>query len=245
MTVGFPHPTHSDNPPQAVPGQFREVTVPKWLRQSGRSLSAIIYIHIMSPRALPTFEITANSLLSQGICEFGITTFAQLVLRVSTIPYGRTTSNSPLAILVENRGTCSPKHRLLAEVAQEFQHFEVSLVVGIYDMSEDNTPGVGVVLGAARLDSIPEAHCCLKVDGSRFDFTGLPVGLKSPFESLVSETVVSPVRLVEDKKRLHMEILQAWADRHDLSIDDAWIVREACIAALAARQSRPANCSHS
>jgi hypothetical protein len=211
------------------------VTVATQLRQSRHSLSAIIYVPVMSPRALPTFEITANSLLSQGICEFGITTFAQLVLRVSTIPYGRTTSNSPLAILVENRGTCSSKHRLLAEVAQEFQHFEVSLVVGIYDMSENNTPGVGVVLDTARLDSIPEAHCYLKVDGSRFDFTGLPVGLKSPFESLVSETVVSPVQLVEAKKRLHIEILQAWADGHDLSIDDAWIIREACIAALAAR----------
>jgi hypothetical protein len=189
----------------------------------------------MTPGALPTFEITASSPLSRGIHGFGITTFAQLVLHVSTIPYGRTTSNSPLATLVENRGTCSSKHRLLAEVAQEFQHFEVTLVVGIYEMSEDNAPGVGVVLDAARLDSIPEAHCYLKVDDSRFDFTGLPVGLKSPFQSLVSETVVSPVQLIEDKKRLHIEILRTWANGHDLSIDDAWIIREACIAALAAR----------
>jgi hypothetical protein len=189
----------------------------------------------MPPAALPTFEITASSPLSQGIRGFGITTFAQLVHHVSTIPYGRTTSKSPLATLVENRGTCSSKHRLLAEVAQEFQHFEVTLVVGIYEMSEDNTPGVGVVLDAARLDSIPEAHCYLKVDDSRFDFTGLPVGLKSLFQSLVSETVVSPVQLIEDKKRLHIEILRTWANRHDLSIDDAWIIREACIDALAAR----------
>src|SRR5271155_4617837 len=110
----------------------------------------------MPPGALPPFEITASSPLSQGIHGFGITNFAQLVLHVSTIPYGRTTSNSPLATLIENRGTCSSKHRLLAEVAQEFRHFEVTLVVGIYEMSEDNTPGVGVVLDAARLDSIPE-----------------------------------------------------------------------------------------
>lgn len=189
----------------------------------------------MPPGALPTFEIAASSPLSQGIHGFGITTFAQLALHVSTIPYGRTTSNSPLATLLENRGTCSSKHRLLAEVADEFQHFQVTLVVGIYEMSEDNTPGVGVVLNAARLDSIPEAHCYLKVDESRFDFTGLPVGIKSPFQSLVSETVVSPVQLIEDKKRLHLGILQTWADGHDLSIDDAWAIREACIAELAAR----------
>jgi hypothetical protein len=107
-------------------------------------------------------------------------------------------------------------------------------MVGIYDMSEDNTPGVGVVLGAARLNSIPEAHCYLKVDDSRFDFTGLPAGRESPFQSLVSETVVAPVQLIEDKKRLHMAIPQNWATGHNLSIDDGWKIREACIAALAA-----------
>jgi hypothetical protein len=42
--------------------------------------------------------------------------------------------------LIENRGTCSSKQRLLAEGAQEFQHFEVTLMVRIYDMSADNTP---------------------------------------------------------------------------------------------------------
>src|SRR6266446_1782845 len=76
-------------------------------------------IRSMSPGALPTFEITATSQLLRGIHGFGITTFVQLALHVSTIPYGRTTSNSPLAVLVENRGTCSSKHRLLAEVAHE------------------------------------------------------------------------------------------------------------------------------
>lgn len=191
----------------------------------------------MPPGILPTFEITASSPLARGIRGFGITTFAQLVQHVSTIPYGRTTSHLPLATLVENRGTCSSKHRLLAEVAREFQQFQVALVVGIYEMSEDNTPGVGVVLDAAGLASIPEAHCYLKVDDSRFDFTGLPAGLKSPFQSLVSETVVSPVQLIEDKKRLHLGILQTWADGHDLSLDDAWAIREACIAELSARSS--------
>jgi hypothetical protein len=192
----------------------------------------------MPASTLPTFEIIARSPLSEGICAFGITTFAQLALHISTIPYGRPTSISPLAILVENRGTCSSKHGLLAEVAREFQHFEVTLVVGIYDMSEDNTPGVGVVLDAAQLESIPEAHCYLMVGDSRFDFTGLREGLKSPFQSLITETVVLPVDLLEDKKRLHAKHLKIWAEQHDLSIYDAWSIREACIAALSNGQSR-------
>jgi hypothetical protein len=70
------------------------------------------------------------------------------------------------------------------------------------------------------------------VDDSRFDFTGLPAGRKSPFESLVAESVVLPAQLVDNKKRLHMAILRAWAKQHDLSVDAAWSIREACIAAL-------------
>jgi hypothetical protein len=95
---------------------------------------------MMPSGTLPTFEITARSPLTQGVCSLGITNFSQLALHVSTMPYGRTTSDSSLAVLVENCGTCSP--------------------------------------------------------------------------------------------RLHMATLRAWAKQHDLSVDEAWSIREACIAAL-------------
>ena len=187
----------------------------------------------MGQSTLPDFEIIAHSPISQGICDAGIFTFAQLTQRVAAIPYGRTSSESPLAVLIQNRGTCTSKHRLLAEVAQEFHQFTITLTVGIYDMHEENTPGVGAILDAAGVASIPEAHCYLKVDGSRFDFTGLRPGATSPFQSLLSETTVSPKDLVQHKKGLHASCLLNWADQHRLSLDDAWTIREACISALA------------
>ena len=187
----------------------------------------------MGQSTLPDFEIIARSPISRVICDAGISTFAQLTQRVTAIPYGRTSSESPVAVLIENRGTCSSKHRLLAEVAQEFQQFAITLTVGIYDMHEDNTPGVGVILDAAGVASIPEAHCYLKVDDSRFDFTGLRRGATSPFQSLVSETAVLPKDLVQHKRRLHANRLLNWAGQHGLSLDDAWTIREACISALA------------
>lgn len=191
----------------------------------------------MSSDSLPDFRIISLSPLSRGICGAGITTFSQLTRHVSAIPYGRTTSSSPLAVLMENRGTCSSKHRLLAAVTQEFRYCEVILMVGIYDMTEDNTPGVGVILDAAHVGSIPEAHCYLKVGDSRFDFTGLSTGNKSPFQSLVSETAVLPADLSETKFRLHEESLKIWVNQRDLSLDDAWSIREACIAALSTGRS--------
>jgi len=41
---------------------------------------------------------------------------------------------------------------------QEFHQFAITLTVGIYECMEDKTPGVGVVLDAAGVASIPEAH---------------------------------------------------------------------------------------
>src|SRR5690606_8990321 len=113
----------------------------------------------------------------------------------------------------------SSKHRLLATVAHELGHFEVQLTVGIYEMDEHNTPGVGAVLRAAGLRSIPEAHCYLTVHDERFDFTGLPPGPISPFHALLSEHLVLPADLHEAKLRLHKQAISAWATVERISAE--------------------------
>jgi hypothetical protein len=138
-----------------------------------------------------------------------------------------------LAVLQQGCGTCSAKHQLLAAVAQDCGHSEVQLTVGIYEMSEENTPGVGVVLSAASLKGIPEAHCYLSIEGERFDFTGLPAGSSSPFAALVAEYTVSPTNLPQIKIEIHKEAIAAWARYRGISKEAAWATREACIAALA------------
>jgi hypothetical protein len=137
-----------------------------------------------------------------------------------------------LSVLREHKGTCSSKHRLLAEVARDCGHPEIELVVGIYAMSEANTPGVGAVLRAASCVSIPEAHCYLRVGVARFDFTGLAEGHESPFASLLEEHVVPPESLATAKPSLHRLALDRWAPTVGRSPATAWSLREACIAAL-------------
>jgi len=79
----------------------------------------------------------------------------------------KTLSDSHLPTRVPRRFTCTTKHALLAALARE-QHINAQLVLGIYEMSERNTPGVGHVLSRYGLSYIPEAHCHLryKVSGS-------------------------------------------------------------------------------
>src|SRR5262245_1784948 len=73
----------------------------------------------------------------------GIHDFAAAARHALTLPYGRIADRKKLwLVLEEGRGSCTTKHALLAELARE-QGIEVHLTLGIYAMSERNTPGVG------------------------------------------------------------------------------------------------------
>ena len=141
----------------------------------------------------------------------------------------------PLSSAVRAKGTCSSKHRLLAALAHECGRTDVALAVGLYRMSEDNTPGVGAVLEAAGLSCIPEMHCYLRHDGRRYDYTGLAAGERSPFDSLVDERTVSPDELVSVKLALHREAIDRWARALRLESGKAWAIREQCVRALSER----------
>ena len=182
------------------------------------------------------FQISGGSALCEEVRSRGFESFESLAEHVRWLPYGRTTNaEDPLAVLRQGRGTCSGKHRFLATVAQDCGHKEVLLTVGIYEMSEDNTPGVGAVLNEASLRSIPEAHCYLSIAGERYDFTGLAAGRSSPFAALLAEYAVSPADLPEFKVELHQRVIASWASERLISKDSVWATREACIAALTVR----------
>jgi len=186
----------------------------------------------------PNFRIHASGALSEAVRGEALAAFEQLAEYVRSLPYGRTSNTmDPLAVLRDKRGTCSSKHHLLAAVAHECGHPEVRLTVGVYEMCEQNTPGVGAVLRSAALASIPEAHCYLTVGGERFDFTGLPSGSASPFDALLGEHFVSPEALAQTKRLLHAQAMAAWAASAGVTADSAWATREACVAALTGRSS--------
>ena len=179
------------------------------------------------------FEIVGGGPLAEEVRRHGFDHFLMLAEHVRQLPYGRPSCARDVStVLEERRGTCSSKHRLLAAVAHECGHPEVDLVVGLYAMSERNTPGVGVVLEGAGFVSIPEAHCYLRLGDRRHDFTGLSTGASSPFEALLSEHLVPLAHLPEEKARLHHDAIRVWSASHGLPFADAWALREACIQAL-------------
>ena len=179
--------------------------------------------------------LTADGPITRRFRAAGVHDFPGAALHVLALPYGRITDRSRFwLVLEEGRGTCTTKHAALAELARE-QGIEVQLMLGIYEMSEGNTPGVGRVLSARGLSYIPEAHCYLRCQGERIDMTGVPAGA-TPIERFLHEEPITVDQIGAYKNDLHRRFLSDWIARTEpvrgRSLDDMWRIREACIAAL-------------
>lgn len=167
----------------------------------------------------------------------GIDDFGGAARHLLTLPYGRIADRARFwLVLEEGRGTCTSKHALLAALARE-QGIDVQLMLGIYEMSERNTPGVGAVLSAHGLACIPEAHCYLRYRDDRIDITGVPAGAE-PIDRFLHEEPISVDQIGAYKIEMHRRFLASWITRSQAGrgrgLDDVWRIREACIAALSA-----------
>jgi len=186
---------------------------------------------------LPDAPLVPTGPDSAALVRAGCSSYRAAAGYLHELPYGRNSDRSDYRlVLTELRGTCSTKHALLAAVARE-QALPVSLTLGIYDMSEANTPGTGVVLAAHGLESIPEAHCYLTHRGERVDISRAGVAPPSAIAHLVQEWPIEPAQIGGHKLCLHRAYLARWlADRPGLGItlEELWRIREDCIAALGA-----------
>ncbi len=184
---------------------------------------------------LPNFNIKATTLLAQSALQVGCQTFHQALSKIHTIPYGRNSNKENLGLVfTENKGTCSTKHAALAQLAIDHELTDIELILGIYEMKESNTPGVGKILTQHGLDYIPEAHNYLRWNGVRFDYTKVVQSEDSPFDVLLEEISIRPDQITAFKLDQHQFFLQKWLKENTLpfSLTEIWKIREACILAL-------------
>ena len=184
---------------------------------------------------LPEALLDAPGPASDAFREIGCLTYRSAARHVHELPYGRNSDRADFwLVLPEQRGTCSTKHALLATVASE-QTLPVFLSVGIYVLSEANTPGVGRILSAHALESIPEAHCYLSHSGLRVDVTRSGASPRAAIAGFHREWTIEPQEIGADKTALHQRYLRDWLrDQRDpeLSFEELWRIRESCILAL-------------
>jgi hypothetical protein len=163
----------------------------------------------------------------------GIHDFRAAAAYVAGLPYGRNADRgAALAVLHEQRGTCSTKHALLHGLAIE-QDLDAQLMLAIYLMNARNTPGIRDVLKEHSIAHIPEAHCYIRCDGKRVDAT---CGAGRRVLTFVHEEKISPEQIGNYKVNLHRRFLRRWAEEtahsYKYGIEELWQIREECISAL-------------
>ena len=188
--------------------------------------------------ALDAIDLRPAGAVTAAFLRLGAKDLRFAAKHVSSVPYGRNIHpDYPLIVLSEGHGTCSTKHALLRRLAVE-QHLDIALVLGIYEMTEQNTPGVGTVLFKHRLAILPEAHCYLRAAGKRIDVTrGTDQAPAEAISRFLHEEDIDPTQITDYKAAIHKQFLSNWiADNGGLggrSLADMWNTREECIARLA------------
>ena len=186
--------------------------------------------------SIPNFSFDKNKEISKKFIERGYLDFKSAFDYVWRLPYGRTKNRAEfLQVLEENHGTCSTKHALLAKVAEENNH-PIKLTLGIYKMDGENTFGIGEVLDKHDLEYVPEAHCYLTFENSKFDITRFSESPEIEITEFMHEEFIKPEQIDNYKVDLHKEFLRIWLKETNIgekySFDKIWKIREECILAI-------------
>lgn len=185
---------------------------------------------------LTDFPLILNGICSNAFKKLQIFQFKDACKFVCSLPYQRIVNKSdPLAVLVEAHGTCSTKHALLKRLADEQNQTKISLQLGIFEMNDNNTPVLSPLLKENQLQAIPEAHCYLKYNECRFDFTGNDKIKLDIEKEIIAEYEINPTDIFTRKQEIHKNFHIQWllANKiNHLNQQQVWQLREECIELL-------------
>jgi len=182
-------------------------------------------------------NLTNQDPLTQKVQEKGMTTWNALTKYIRKVPYGRTANRTDFSlILSENKGTCSSKHALLKQIADLNKIPNINLIIGLYKMSQENTPKIGTALTDNGLTYMIEAHCYLQIDGIRTDLTSENASFQKIENDIVEEQIIQPNQVGEFKVQYHQDYLKKWIKTENLpfTFTEIWNIREKCIQNLSA-----------
>ena len=184
----------------------------------------------------PDYPLSSGDELTALARHNGINSWSECIRFVQALPYGRNRNRSDFSlVLSEKRGTCSSKHAFLKQIADLNHIPDIKLILGIYKMNADNTPGIGTVLADHSIDFIPEAHCYLKIDGQRLDITNPGSDVASIENDILQEKGIEAVQVAEFKVNYHQNFLKKWlqSTNSTFEFEEIWSIREECIRNLA------------
>ncbi len=192
----------------------------------------------MKKPVLVNFCIQPQGRISQLCLERGLYHLEDVIDHLKSLPYGRTSDKRDLAlVLIEGRGTCSARHALLVQLAQENSQQEISLALCTYSITRKVHPEMASILEQHQLRAVPEARCFIKYRGGIYNLCGH----RSPAQpDIVSEIEIAPMQTATFKKRYHKNYIESWLQIERLHkrwrSEEIWDIREACIQAAEENQ---------
>lgn len=184
---------------------------------------------------------TRKGSLSDLALEYGLKTKEQLLSYVRSVPYGRSSNRGDFSLVFsENRGTCSTKHALIKSIAIEQQWTDTELVLVMYKMNKENTPGIGNVLAEAGVLYVPEAHCVLKMGAEVMDITSSDSDYDRLEGSILMEKSIKPEQVGQWKVDFHRDYMKNWILKASCGydFDEIWALREKCILRLSENENK-------
>ncbi len=186
----------------------------------------------------PDFIVKPKGKISEAFLKNGILTFRQATKFIQNLPYGRNSNKNDLASLfTDNCGTCSTKHAILKQLADENNFTDIILICGLFRMNSQNTPEISSTLNKHGLVFIPEAHNYLKYKNQILDFTKPDADAIDFIDDLIEEIEILPHQITDYKVTYHKKYLEKWLENNTnikLSLTDLWTIREQCISDLGA-----------
>lgn len=178
------------------------------------------------------YKLKSRDHLTAKIKQSGIETWHELLEFTKKLPYGRNANRMDLELVFsEKKGTCSSKHAFLKKVADLNKIKNIKLIIGIYRMTQKNTPKIGTQLCENSIEFIPEAHCYLKINNLRTDLTTKQSDINKIESDIIHELEIIPEQVAAFKVDYHKAFLKNWISesRLEKSFDEIWQIREKCI----------------
>jgi len=181
------------------------------------------------------FLLSTNTAFTELLQKEGIVSWSTLKTYVQNLPYGRNSKRNDFSlVLTEKKGTCSSKHALLSQIAEQYKIPNLDLIMGIFKMHAINFPRIKNILARNNLPYIPEAHCYISEKGKRLDLTSKYSNFENIANDILHEQIIKSEQVIKFKVDFHQKFLKDWINRKALTIsfEELWKIREDCIDAL-------------
>lgn len=170
-------------------------------------------IFLDSLEYMPDIRFIEHGPLSKKFLELGINNFREACKYVQKIEYGYNSDyENRMILFIENKGTCTTKHAVIAGLAAEIG-IPIFKNVGVYKMTEKIVKNANLILQKYNLPYVPLVHCFLvyEKEGKKYQFDlteGNNNGKQSTIQEFIHSEQVDPFISRKDEYKLYKKVVK-------------------------------------